>query len=85
MSCLKMIVLFLQARHRHGEDEPYKNNAFENGQATKQMEPESSDAMPNRVTYQAQLPADLGTANERGISAHLISGSLCHSLHYEVQ
>lgn len=79
-----MIVPFLQARHRRGEDEPYKNNAFDNGQATKQKEPESSGAMLNRVTYQAQLPADLGIADERGINAHFILGFLRHSLCYEV-
>lgn len=59
-----MIVPFLQARHRYGEDKPCKNNDFENGHATKQ-EPQSSDAIQNRVTHQAQLSADLCMANEK--------------------
>lgn len=58
-----MIVPFLQATHRHAQGEPYKDNAFENDQAKKQKEPESSDTIQN--SHQARLPADLCTANEK--------------------
>lgn len=78
-----MAVPFLQARDRHGEDEPCEDGASENGQATKQEEPEFFDAMQTEPPTRPP-PAHLCTANGRGINAHLILRSLWHSLCYEM-
>lgn len=77
-----MVVPFLQARDRHGEDEPCKDDASENGQATKQ-EPGFFDAMQTEPPIRP-LPAHLCTANGRGINTHLILELLWHSLCYEM-
>lgn len=78
-----MAVPFLQARDRHGEDEPCEDDASENGQGTKQEEPEFFDAMQTEPPTRPP-PAHLCIANGRGINAHLswgLSGIACYETH----
>lgn len=75
-----MTASFLLARRRHGEDEPYKDKTFEEGQATKQKEPKSSEDIQNRVNHQARLSADLCMAKEREINVHITLEPLLQAL-----
>lgn len=74
-----MTASFLLARRRHGEDEPYKDKTFEEGQATKQKEPKSSEDIQNRVNHQARLSADLCMAKERNKRPYYLGASVTGS------